>query len=133
MYLDDAREIAVDAVREYQEDILKAIMKGKKYTLNADVPINQCSIYTWINEKSEIFPDLQEAAAILEELARFKETDSGIWQGLEPREAIISQAVSTFTNAVCAMTAALLAYIHEHFEDRLDDLVKDLITEWRQE
>jgi uncharacterized membrane-anchored protein YhcB (DUF1043 family) len=40
--------------------------------------------------------DLQEAAELLDQLSEYEETDSGLWEGLEPRRAIAAQAAYTY-------------------------------------
>jgi hypothetical protein len=47
--------------------------------------------------------DLLEAAELLDELGEYEETDSGLWEGLAPREAISAQAAYTYANAVYSM------------------------------
>lgn len=44
--------------------------------------------------------NLTEAAAILDELSEWEETDHGLWDGQEPRQAIATQAAYTYGNAV---------------------------------
>lgn len=44
--------------------------------------------------------DLQEATEILREYRDYEETDSGIWEGLEPVKAIGAKAAYTYGNAV---------------------------------
>ena len=44
--------------------------------------------------------DLTEAAMLLDQLSNFEETDSGLWEGLEPRKAISAQTAYTYGNAV---------------------------------
>jgi hypothetical protein len=44
--------------------------------------------------------DLSEAAQVLDQLDDYEETDSGLWEGLAPREAIGAQAAYTYGNAV---------------------------------
>ncbi len=44
--------------------------------------------------------DLQEAAELLDQLDDYEETDTGLWEGQEPRRAIATQAAFTYGSAV---------------------------------
>lgn len=78
--------------------------------------------------------DLTEAAAILDQLAKYEETDNGLWDGLQPREAISAQAAFTYGNAVYsiwqekvqALNTAIESLDFEDDEDR-EDVVRRFI------
>lgn len=63
---------------------------------------------------------LTEAAAILDELSDYEETDTGLWDGQQPRDAISTQAAYTYTyaNAVYAKWVELV----EELQGKLEDL-----------
>lgn len=63
--------------------------------------------------------DLTEAAAILDELAEWEETDDGLWQGLEPRRAIAAQAAYTYSACVYDLWRR---HVVEELNDKLDAL-----------
>lgn len=44
--------------------------------------------------------DLSTAAEVLDQLGDHEETDTGLWEGMKPREAIGAQAAYTYGNAV---------------------------------
>ena len=81
--------------------------------------------------------NLQEAAELLDELNDYEETDSGLWQGLDPRAAISAQAAYTYGNAVMRFWFKLIEEIndntelaelyieHEAVEDALDDELEE--------
>lgn len=56
---------------------------------------------------------LTEADELLDELREYEETDSGLWQGLQPREAISAQAAYTYGNAVMSFWFDLIKEINE--------------------
>lgn len=66
---------------------------------------------------------LTEAAAILDQLSFYTETDSGLWEGLEPREAISAQAAYTYGAAVYSMWMDLISEIND------DDDLQALLSE----
>lgn len=57
--------------------------------------------------------DLEEAASILAQLREHKETDKGLWQGLEPEDALSAQAAYTFGNAVLHYWSAVIQSIND--------------------
>ena len=63
--------------------------------------------------------DLTEAAQILDDLSDHEETDSGLWEGLEPRKAISCQAAFTYGNAVSSAWNDLIEKINDD-----DDITK---------
>lgn len=63
--------------------------------------------------------DLTEAAALLDQLHEYEETDNGLWDGLEPRRAIAAQAAYTYGNAVYDLWRSLVV-------DELNSVLEDL-------
>lgn len=66
--------------------------------------------------------DLSAAAQILDELSDFEETDSGLWEGLEPRRAISAQAAYTYGNAVLSSWYDLVDDLNDAFGAACDHL-----------
>lgn len=71
--------------------------------------------------------DLSEAAELLQELSDHEETDSGLWQGLEPRRAISCQATYTYGNAVLAFWQDLIQQINS------DGIISDLLEKYAED
>lgn len=103
---DDARE----AVKYFLDDIVKAIIE------------NEGEVDTGILDWSESYHheshvdksySLLEAATLLDQLDDFEETDSGLWEGQAPREAISTQAAFTYGNAVASEFDDLMKAINE--------------------
>lgn len=63
---------------------------------------------------------LQEAAAVLDDLGEYEETDSGLWEGLDAKATISAMAAYTYANAVMAMWQRLIEEINN--DDELSDL-----------
>lgn len=57
--------------------------------------------------------DLTESAELLEQLREYEETDSGLWEGCEPRKAIACQAAYTYGNAVASQWSELIDELNE--------------------
>lgn len=56
---------------------------------------------------------LQEAAELLDELNSYEETDEGLWQGQQPRDAISTQAAYTYGNAVYSLWRDIIQTIND--------------------
>lgn len=63
--------------------------------------------------------DLMEADHLLDELSRVEETDGGIWEGLDPREAVKTQAAYTYGNAVRSAWETLIENVNNEAEQIL--------------
>lgn len=87
--------------------------------------------------------DLKEAAELLDQLDDYEETDSGLWEGRLPRDAVSAQAAYTYGNAVYSMFQDLIKKVNEEaaavleaFENRKGELkvrIEDLEKEWKEE
>lgn len=64
---------------------------------------------------------LLEAAILLDQLSEFEETDSGLWEGQEPREAIATQAAYTYGSAVYSEWVDFIREINDEAREVLDD------------
>lgn len=70
---------------------------------------------------------LTEASEIIDQLSDYEETDSGLWQGLEPRRAIVVQAAYTYGNAVLFLFREIIGDIND------DGIVSDMLEDMEEE
>jgi hypothetical protein len=119
-YRDDARSDAKETVAYFKDEIVGMLLeKGEASDdLFNDYPNGDSYHHENHTDKSY---DLQEAAELLDELRDNEETDSGLWQGLEPREAVCAQAAYTYGNAVYAEWRELIEKINDEASDLMDD------------
>ncbi len=98
-YRTEAKSDAASTAENFLDEIVNALMEDGEASddLLNDYPSGDS--YHHENHPDKDY-DLQESAAILDELHRYEETDSGLWEGLEPRRAIEAQAAYTYGNAV---------------------------------
>ena len=83
---------------------------------------------------------LIESANLLEQLRDFVETDKGIWDQLEPIEALSCQSAYTYGNAVMCKLQKLIDYLNESVideilgfdneEEDLDEAIGIMFDEW---
>ena len=111
-YRADARLDAIDMVRNFEDQIVEQLVdRGKaSYDYNNDYPDGDSYHHENHIDKSY---SLLEAATLLDQLGKYEETDSGLWEGLEPRKAVEVQAAFTYGNAVAAFWSELLEAINE--------------------
>lgn len=91
-YLEDAREDASRVAKDHVDVIARKLVEYDDLT----------EIYEF--DEDRVYQDLDlgllEAAQLLDELSEYTETDSGLWESLEPRQAVVCQAHYTYGNAV---------------------------------
>jgi hypothetical protein len=103
----DARATAENFFDEIVEQLLD---KGEASDdLNNDYPNGDAYHHERHVDRSY---SLQEAAALLDELDQYEETDSGRREGQGPREAISTQAAFTYGAAVWSMWSDLITEIN---------------------
>ena len=119
-YYQDAQEDAADFVLNFKDEVLEQLLdKGEASDdflndyPNGDAYHHETHVDKWYS--------LTEAAEVLDSLSDFTETDSGLWQGLEPRDAISAQAAYTYGNAVYSMAVNLIAEINDQAESIIED------------
>jgi DNA-binding ferritin-like protein len=126
-YLREATDDAAETVRNFADEILEKLLdKGEASDdLFNDYPNGD----SWHHE-CHVDKDysLQEAAELLDDLCDHEETDSGLWEGLEPRRAIACQAAYTYGNAVYSEWHDLIEKINSEADDIIDDY-NEKITE----
>jgi hypothetical protein len=103
---DDARE----AVDYFLDDIVKAIIENEG---EVDTDILDWSASYHHESHIDKPYRLLEAATLLDQLDDFEETDSGLWEGQSPRDAIATQAAFTYGNAVASEFDDLMKAINE--------------------
>lgn len=59
---------------------------------------------------------LLEAAQVLDQLSDFEETDSGLWEGQAPKDAISTQAAFTYSSAVVSFIVDKIKELNSKWE-----------------
>lgn len=115
-YRQDAASDAAETVRNFADEILEQLLDTGEASNdlfndypNGDSWHHECHVDKDYN--------LQEAAELLDELYDFEETDNGLWEGLEPRQAIVTQAAYTYSNAVYSEWRDLIEEINTEARD----------------
>ena len=110
-YSTEARDDARDTIRNFVSDVVEQLLADGRASddLNNDYPDGN----SWHHE-SHVDKEysLLEAAELLDDLSDHIETDSGLWEGLEPRAAISAQAAYTYGQAVYSEWSELIEEIN---------------------
>jgi hypothetical protein len=119
-YLREAADDAADTVRNFADEILEQLLDGGKASddLLNDYPGGDA----WHHENHvDKWYSLIDAAQLIDQLSDFEETDSGLWEGQQPKEAISTCAAFTYGNAVYNEWRELI----EEINDRASDIISD--------
>jgi hypothetical protein len=110
---------AKDLIENFKDEVTEQLLnKGEASDdWNNDYPNGDSYFHESYVDKSY---SLTKAAELLDELDEYEETDSGLWQGLSPKEAISTQAAYTYGNAVHFKAKDLIEEINEAWANRED-------------
>jgi hypothetical protein len=117
----DARRNAADTADNFIDNIVEMLVDDGKAgdDLINDYPGGDQ--YHYENNANGDY-NLSEAGDLMRELREHIETDKGLWESLEPEQAIISQAVYTYGNAVYAKFKRLIEEINDGYDFLTIDL-----------
>lgn len=110
-YYDDAKSDAKEAAEYFMDEIVERLEGGDTAEDNL-LQYNRGDSYHHENHVDKSY-DLKEAAEVLDVLDEYEETDSGLWEGLNPRDAISAQAAYTYGGAVLSLFDDLIDQINE--------------------
>lgn len=111
-YIQEAIRDAKEMCRNFMDEIMEKLQEDKEVSddLYNDYPDGDS--YHHENHVDHAY-ELLEAAQILDWCSTHKETDWGLWQGLEPEEAISAQAAYTYGNCVMFYWQQIIQEINE--------------------
>lgn len=127
-YLANAESDAKETVDNFKEEILEQLLDNGEASddLNNDYDggdawHHECHVDKWYS--------LHDAAAVLDQLDEFEETDSGLWEGQDMKEALSTCAAFTYGNAVYSEWTDLIKRINKEADtiiSEFDDEEADL-------
>jgi hypothetical protein len=132
--LQEAISDAKDTVINYLDEIADMIIEKEKASEDLLNDYVNGDAYHHENHVDKDYT-LLEAANILEKLNKFEETDEGLWEGLQPKKAIIAQAAYTYGNAVYYFWTKLIEEINtqninsemnkENIKNKIKEILED--------
>ena len=133
-YQEEATEDAQETARYFLDEIIESFMdKGEA----SDDLLNDYSDSYHHENHVDKWYSLQDAAQLLDELDDYEETDTGLWEGQPPKDAISTQAAFTYGNAVYQKFQKLIKEINDDDEacqcldeyNAVEDNIDDELTE----
>ena len=123
-YRDNAESDARDCVSNFRDEIVEMLLNDGKASddLLNDYPGGDCYHHESHTDK---WYNLQEAAAVLDQLDEYEETDSGLWEGQDMKTALGTCAAFTYANAVYNSWNNLI----ESVNDEADTIIDEFDTE----
>jgi hypothetical protein len=119
-YRSDATNDARETVSEFKDTILEQLEESGEASkdLYNDYPSGD----RWHRESHvDKWYDLTDAAELISELSEHEETDSGLWEGQQPKDAIGTCAAFTYGNAVLSEWSDLIDDLNSEAETIIDD------------
>ena len=126
-YLREASDDACETIRNFADEILEQLLDSGKASddllndyPNGDSWHHECHVDKWYS--------LTDAAELIDQLSDYEETDSGLWDGQQPKEAIGTCAAFTYGNAVYNEWHEHIEQINEEADaiiDDFDDKIRD--------
>lgn len=115
---DKAQQDARDALDNFADEIAEQAKAGKV----SDDMLNDYSGGDAYHHESHVDEsyDLKEAAEVLDQLDEWEESDSGLWQGLDMKEALSACAAYTYGNCVYDKWRDYIKTLNESFLDDLE-------------
>jgi DNA-binding transcriptional MerR regulator len=119
-YYAEAYDDAKDTVEEFLETIIESLIDNEEVSddLFNDYPNGDSYHHETHTDRSY---SLLEAAKLLDALGDYEETDSGLWEGQEPRDAVATQAAFTYGNAVLSMWQDYIKEINDVASQVVDE------------
>lgn len=131
-YLTQGTKHAVDMVREFEDIVIEQLLDTGE--ASDDLYNDYDGGDSYHHESHvDVAYSLSEAADLLDQLHEYEETDSGLWDGLQPRRAIEAQAAFTYGNYVMSEWQKLIASINDAWTDEYADYAYSCKEEDREE
>ncbi len=133
-YRQDAKDDALETVKNFQDQIVEQLIQ--KGEASKDLFNDYLDGDAYHHDYHANDYDLLESATLLHQLSEDKETDRGLWQGLDPEQAICAQASYTYSNAVMSEFQGLIEGLNDAFPIIIDDegdeeeRVKTFLNDW---
>jgi hypothetical protein len=120
-YSKDAEDDARDTVENFMDEIVEKLVDEGEASDDLHNDYSGGDSYHHETHIDRSY-SLLEAAQLLDELSNHEETDSGLWEGQEPRQAVETQAAFTYGNAVMSEWNDFIEKINDEVPQVLDDM-----------
>lgn len=117
-YRKEVESEAKDFIDNHEDDIKESILEGNT---DIDDVKPHGGLYEDFREECQPSYDLEDAAFVIKNCDN-EESDSGIWEGQEPEDAIISKAIYSFQNDVWEKIREIFEEMVSEYENQIADL-----------
>jgi len=115
-YHKEAESDAAEMVKYFESEIIEQLLEKGEASDDYNNDYDGGDGYHHSSHVDKSYT-LLEAANLLDQLDQYEETDSGLWEGQLPRDAISTQAAFTYGNAVGSMWSDFIKKINEAFQE----------------
>lgn len=126
-YSDEAKENAIDAIKDVKDEIVEALIeKDEAPNSILDYSDGETTESYWMDNWYEP----SEAVDLIEELDEHEETDEGLWEGCDWRRMLSAKAALTMRNANLSEFSSLMIALNDDIDvDELREEVRDEMKE----
>lgn len=117
-YRQDAEDDARETVEEFREQIQDQLVEEGAASQDLFNDYDGGDEYHHTSHVDKEY-SLKEAADLLDDLSDYEETDTGLWEGLQPEQAIGAKAAYTYGGAVLDNWQDMIERINQEYEDEL--------------
>jgi hypothetical protein len=125
-YSDEVRKEAVDFIEEVMDDVIESLKNGEEYLLDGDL---NDRFFECVTDRSYTLSD----AAFVIDNSNNVETDSGLWEGKDPQDAIETQAAFTFSNDVNSDVEEIYEDLKSTYDDNYGEVYDELMEEHKDD
>jgi len=115
----EVRTEAVDFIDEMLDEFIEAMQNESDYFFEGDV---EDRFFENVGDRSYTLTD----AAFVIENSDNVETDSGLWEGQEPAEALETQAAFTFSNDVRSEVEEIYESVKSEYDEKYSEICDEL-------
>lgn len=119
-YDGEVRKEAVDFIEDVFDDVIDAIVDDEDYLFN-----NSSIDDTFFESVTDRSYSITDAAFVIENSDNV-ESDSGLWDGKDPSEALECQAAFTYANDVKSDVEEIYQEIKSVYDEKYDEIYRDL-------
>jgi len=125
-YDSEVHKEAVDFIEEVMDDVIEALKNGEDYLLDGDLDDR---FFECVTDRSYTLSD----AAFVIENSNNVETDSGLWEGKDPQDAIETQAAFTYSNDVHSEVEEIYEDLKSTYDDNYGEVYDELMEKHKDD
>jgi hypothetical protein len=125
-YDSEVHKEAVDFIEEFMDDVVEALKNDENYLLDGDL---NDTFFEMITDRSYTLSD----AAFVIDNSNNVETDSGLWEGKDPQDAVEIQAAFTYSNDVHSEVEEIYEDLKSTYDDNYGEVYDELMEKHKDD